>query len=82
MLPFLIDMARLYEMFVAEWLRQHLPYHIILKDQAAFSIGSVNKVEFRIDLLLIDRATGPSPVPDRHEVQGRPPAQVLTTWSK
>ena len=58
MLPFLIDMARLYEMFVAEWLRKNIPGHIILRDQAPFSIGGVNRVEFRIDLLLIDRATG------------------------
>ncbi len=58
MLPFLIDMGRLYEMFVAEWLRQHLPDDIILKDQAIFSFGGENKVMFRIDLLLIDRCSG------------------------
>jgi 5-methylcytosine-specific restriction enzyme subunit McrC len=58
MLPFLIEMARLYEMFVAEWLRQHLSNSIILKDQAPFSLGGTNKVDFRVDLLLIDRETG------------------------
>ena len=58
MLPFLIDMSRLFELFVAEWLRQHLPPSIILKDQATLSLGGKHKVEFRIDLLLIDREMG------------------------
>lgn len=58
MLPFLIDMARLYELFVAEWLRVHLPENIILKDQATVRLGGEHKVEFRIDLLLTDRNTG------------------------
>ena len=51
-------MARLYKQFVAEWLRQHLPEGIILKDQATLSLGDEHKVDFRIDLLLIDRHTG------------------------
>ncbi len=58
MLPFLIDMARLYETFVAEWLREHLPQNIVLKDQATFSLGCENKIDLRIDLLLIDRHSG------------------------
>ena len=58
MLPFLIDMSRLFELFVAEWLRQHLPPNIILKDQATLSLGGEHKVDFRIDLLLIDREMG------------------------
>lgn len=58
MLPFLIDMSRLFELFVAEWLRQHLPESIILKDQATLSLGGKHKVDFRIDLLLIDREMG------------------------
>ena len=41
-----------------EWLRQHLPANILLRDQATFSLGDINKVEFRVDLLLIDRETG------------------------
>jgi len=58
MLPFLIDMSRLFESFVAEWLCQHLPESIILKDQATLSLGGEHKVDFRIDLLLIDRKSG------------------------
>jgi 5-methylcytosine-specific restriction enzyme subunit McrC len=58
MLPFLVEMARLFEMFVAEWLRQHLPDNIVLKDQAVFRLGSESKIDFHIDLLLTDRHSG------------------------
>ena len=30
MLPFLVDMARLFELFVAEWLKQHFPRTLLL----------------------------------------------------
>ncbi len=58
MLPFLIDMARLYEMFVAEWLREHLPQNMVLKAQETVSLGCEHKIDFRIDLLLIHRRSG------------------------
>jgi 5-methylcytosine-specific restriction enzyme subunit McrC len=58
MLPFLIDMAKLYELFVAEWLRKHLPPQLALKEQARVVLGTGATVEFRIDLLLTDRLTG------------------------
>jgi len=58
MLPFLVDMPRLFETFVTEWLRAHLPENILLKDQVTIQVGSGNKVDFRIDLLLTDRHTG------------------------
>ena len=58
MLPFLLDMARLFEAFVAEWLNTHLPPDALLKDQVTVQVGAVNKVDFRIDLLLTDRRTG------------------------
>ena len=58
MLPFLVDMAKLFETFVAEWLRQNLPQSILMKDQATIQIGFETKVDFRIDLLLTERITG------------------------
>jgi len=57
MLPFLINTWRLFELFVAEWLRQHLPEHIVLKDQATLTLGREHKLDFSVDLLLIDRRT-------------------------
>ena len=56
MLPFLVDMARLYELFVAEWLRAHLPKHLVLKVQEQVNISKT--VYFKTDLVLYDISTG------------------------
>ncbi len=58
MLPFLVDMARLFELFVAEWLQQHLPQTVRLSPQEIVRIGSTGSVEFRIDLTLHDADSG------------------------
>jgi 5-methylcytosine-specific restriction enzyme subunit McrC len=56
MLPFLVDMARLYELFVAEWLKAHLPRHLLLKFQEQVNISKT--VHFKTDLVLYDISTG------------------------
>jgi 5-methylcytosine-specific restriction enzyme subunit McrC len=58
MLPFLVDMARLFELFVAEWLQQHLPRTVRLSPQDIVRIGSTGYVEFWIDLTLHDADSG------------------------
>ncbi len=57
MLPFLVDMARLYELFVAEWLKIHLPSHLSLKVQEKVDIDEAGSLNFKIDLVLYDTAT-------------------------
>ncbi|MDZ7962094.1 MAG: restriction endonuclease [Aulosira sp. DedQUE10] len=57
-LPFLINMARLYELFVAEWLKKNTPQGYIFKQQHLIEIGQ-NR-QFILDLLLCDAATGKS----------------------
>jgi len=56
MLPFLVDMAKLYELFVAEWLQENPPQGFFFKKQHPVEIGQ-NR-HFRIDLLLYHVATG------------------------
>lgn len=56
MLPFLVDMARLYELFVAEWLKAHLPQHLLLKFQEQVNLSKT--VYFKTDLVLYDISTG------------------------
>jgi 5-methylcytosine-specific restriction enzyme subunit McrC len=56
MLPFLVDMARLYELFVAEWLKAHLPQDLILKFQERVNIGKT--LHFKTDLVLYDVLIG------------------------
>ncbi|GIK38544.1 MAG: hypothetical protein BroJett011_23770 [Chloroflexota bacterium] len=58
MLPFLVDMARLYELFVAEWLRAHLPPHLELKAQEQVDLSTANALHFQIDLSLYEKSTG------------------------
>ncbi len=57
MLPFLIDMAKLFESFVAEWLKAHLPSHLEVAFQENLALGSSGQVTFRVDLVLRDSET-------------------------
>ncbi|MBN1460435.1 MAG: restriction endonuclease [Armatimonadetes bacterium] len=58
MLPFLIDMAHLFELFVAEWLRAHAPPELHVEVQDSIRLGEERAFEFVIDISLYDRATG------------------------
>ena len=58
MLPFLVNMERLYELFVAEWLRIHLPPSVMLKIQEKVDVGESNTLTFKIDLVLYNAGTG------------------------
>ena len=58
MLPFLVDMARLFELFVAEWLRAHLPSEFMLSAQERVVISDAEHLHFNIDLVLSDASTG------------------------
>ena len=55
MLPFLVNMDRLYELFFAEWLKTHLPPNLILKSQERVNIGKT--LYFKTDLVLYDSST-------------------------
>ena len=54
MLPFLIDMNRLFELFVAEWLAAHLPKTHSIKAQEHVEITASGDLEFVVDLVLYD----------------------------
>lgn len=58
MLPFLIDMSQLYELFVAEWLRENLPKDYELDAQHTVSFGDKGSYRFTIDLVISDASTG------------------------
>lgn len=55
-LPFLINMNRLYEAFVAQWLREHLSPRFVLEDQAKVNVSPDGHVSFTIDLVVSDVA--------------------------
>jgi 5-methylcytosine-specific restriction enzyme subunit McrC len=57
MLPFLVNMARLFEQFVAEWLRTHLPPGYGLKSQESVPIGMDTDLSFALDLVIFETGT-------------------------
>lgn len=54
MMPFLVNMARLYELFVAEWLKTHLPSPWFIKAQERVTVGAQDELQFDVDLVLYD----------------------------
>ncbi|MBN2154874.1 MAG: restriction endonuclease [Candidatus Lokiarchaeota archaeon] len=56
-IPFLVDMSRLYEKFVAEWIKINLPENFLLKTQENIQIGLEKSIEFNIDLVIYDKNT-------------------------
>jgi len=57
-IPFIVNMAGLFELFVAEWLAVHLPSKYTIKIQETVAIGEDNPMAFHIDLVIYDRYTG------------------------
>ena len=57
MLPFLVDMAQLFELFVAEWLKTHLPRDYMLRTQESVDIDSEGSINLRVDLVLYNALT-------------------------
>jgi 5-methylcytosine-specific restriction enzyme subunit McrC len=51
MIPFIVDMARLYERFVAEWLKRHLGETYTIQAQERYHIGDAGP-HFEIDLVV------------------------------
>lgn len=54
MLPFIVNMARLYELFVAEWLKVQLPAKYELLRQDRINVGKEGAISFNIDLVIVD----------------------------
>ncbi len=57
-LPFLVNMESLFELFVAEWLKAHLPARWTVRAQERYLIGDGNGPRFDIDLVLYDTELG------------------------
>lgn len=58
MTPFWVNMASLFETFVAEWLRQHAPAAWRIDPQYKVDLGEQGALHFRIDLVVRDRESG------------------------
>jgi|GEM_PF-108905 len=58
MIPFLINASRLFELFVAEWLKAHLSPEFSLKSQEVITLDQKGTIELQIDLVLYDELNG------------------------
>lgn len=58
MVPFLIDMDRLFEMYVAEWLKMHQPLGIRVRAHDRMGLGLDNDLVFDIDIVIEDSLSG------------------------
>jgi 5-methylcytosine-specific restriction enzyme subunit McrC len=58
MVPFLVNMERLFELFVAQWLKKHLPSGYYLTLQEEVLIGPQGGLHFDIDLVLYEVSSG------------------------
>lgn len=58
MLPFLINMAGLFEQFVAEWLRRNLSPSLKLEAQRRVPFGQGDVLNFQMDIVLRDARSG------------------------
>lgn len=57
-IPFILNMNILFESFVAKWLEEHLPDDIKIKAQYTDNLSPDGVFSIRIDLVLMDLATG------------------------
>ncbi|BDI32783.1 hypothetical protein CCAX7_48340 [Capsulimonas corticalis] len=56
--PFMLNMDRLFELFVAEWLTKHLPPSLQARVQETVKLDPTNRLQFHIDLVIYDRDQG------------------------
>ena len=57
MVPFLVNTARLFELFVTRWLEEHLDEKYILRSQESFSIGEQGALRMVMDILIYEKAS-------------------------
>ena len=57
MLPFIVNMSHLFELFVAEWLTASIDAKYACQPQQRVQVGDADDLEFRIDIVICDTGT-------------------------
>jgi 5-methylcytosine-specific restriction enzyme subunit McrC len=75
--PFVLNMPRLFEAFVAEWLRQDPPPGILVRPKHTANLDADFRSNVEIDILLIDENTNkPIAVLDTKYMKGEQPSEA------
>lgn len=75
--PFVLNMPRLFEVFVAEWLRLNSPPGIVIRTQQTAWLEADSKLSIHIDIVLIDEHTDkPVMVLDTKYMSGEEPTEA------
>ena len=78
MMPFLINMARLFELFISNWLHANLPEGWLLQSQETVTVGQQNELRFDIDLVLYDQSGRATAVLDtKYKTPDKPSQQDI-----
>lgn len=77
MIPFIVDMARLYESFVYEWLDQHLPSQYSVKDQEQVGIGD-SKRAFDVDLVFYSGSDAIAVADTKYKTPSQPSTEDIS----
>lgn len=73
-LPFMVEMDWLFELFVAQWLKAHMPDDLELKAQERVSVSGQGEIGYAIDLVIYDRSSGAAlcVLDTKYKVDGEP----------
>jgi 5-methylcytosine-specific restriction enzyme subunit McrC len=75
--PFVLNMPRLFEGFVAEWLRQHPPPGVVVRPKHSVTLNADFRLKIETDILLIDETTNrPLAVLDTKYTSGDQPSEA------
>jgi 5-methylcytosine-specific restriction enzyme subunit McrC len=55
MIPFLVDMAHLFELFVSRWLEEKIDSRYLVQRQESLYIGKQSTLRMQMDILISDR---------------------------
>lgn len=77
MIPFIVDMARLYEAFVAEWLTEHLPTRYSVTAQEQVDIGDSGR-QFDVDLVVYSESDAVAVCDTKYKTPTQPSTEDLS----
>jgi len=77
MIPFIVDMARLYESFVFKWIDQHLPSRYSVMEQEQVDIGDSGR-QFDVDLVFYNDSDAIAVADTKYKTPSQPSTEDIS----